>query len=130
MITEYEDYCSYEVAKMPKEKGFDGPCNCYGAYNGVNLTYRLCVTDKYTNWNKHTDKRIISYPTHQQAKRWLLKKHNIFICVLFMEDSGGFGYTIEDIVKKKIIGSSEDSSYKEPEEADDASIKHCLENLI
>lgn len=35
MIIKYEDYCSYEVAKMLKEKEFDKPCAC--CYKDGNL---------------------------------------------------------------------------------------------
>ena len=112
MITEYEDYCSYEVAKLLKEKGFPQKYDIM-VYNEEDYEDKYCYC-----------------PTHQEVRRWFLKKYNIFITILFVEEDNRFGYTIEDIVKKKYIGSSGNSSYKEPEEADDASIKYCLENLI
>ena len=119
-----EDYVSFETAKMLKEKGFPLPSTNFE-------DWVFCMYDENGDiqWGcYHPD--YYCRVTLQMAMKWLLKKHNIFICILFMEDLNRFGYTIEDIVKKKIIGSSGDSSYKEPEESDDAAIKYCLENLI
>lgn len=118
MTTITEDYVSFETAKLLKKKGFN-PLEC-GMYYSI------------TTGKKTTEllSSLIACPTIQKAKKWLLKNHNIFICILFMEDLGGFGYTIEDMVNKKCIATSKNSSYKEPEEADDAAIKYCLENLI
>jgi len=133
MITEYEDYCSYEVAKLLKEKGFPHSMvyneDEYEVQRMV-LQTELVKAGTLSSYPVGVPEPKCYCPTHQRAKRWLLKKHNIFICILFMEDLNRFGYTIEDIVKKKIIGSSGDSSYKESEEADEAAIKYCLENLI
>ena len=143
MINDYEDYCSYEVAKLLKEKGFPQEYDIYHSmvYNEEDYEDEYEVQRMVVQTELVKAGTLSSYPvgvpepkcycpTHQRAKRWLLKKHNIFICILFMEEDNRFGYTIEDIVKKKYIASSGDSSYKEPEEADDASIKYCLEKLI
>ena len=101
-----------------------------GCYNeGHGMLYQIDNPPDYYKYYKIIGDTI-SAPTHQETNRWLLKKHNIFICVLFMEDSGGFGYTIEDVVNKKCIATSGTSIYKEPEEAEDVAIKHCLEKLI
>lgn len=108
MVTITEDYCSQEVYILLREKGFDG--------------------EIHTTFDKegYTQASV----TLQMAMKWLLKKHNIFICVLFLEESIGFGYTIENIITKKYIATSKNSSYNEPEEACEAAIKYCLENLI
>jgi len=96
-----EDYVSFETSKLLKEKGFDIPCNCYGAYNGVNLTYRYCITDKYTNWNKHTDERTISCPTLQMAMKWLREVYNICITIYPDKEKGyeAVLYNIKDDVE-------------------------------
>ena len=68
-----EDYCSFEISKLLKEKGFDGLCYTY---------YPRGVKDKYNismladNHNKHSE---TSRPTLQMAMKWLRKKHNIDI---------------------------------------------------
>lgn len=125
MIT--EDYVSFETAKLLKEKGFDEKCSSVWRFtsnspkgNGKWILYGYNMTDEYSIWN----------PTLQMAMKWLLKKHNIFICLLFLEESNGFGYTIENIITKKYIATSKNSPYKKPEEACETAIKYCLENLI
>ena len=128
-----EAYVSFEMAKLLKEKGFDVPCNCYGAYNGVNLTYRLCITGKYTNWNRHTDKFIISCPTLQMAMKWLRENYLLHISIDMM-NGGRWEYEIDDIstpfdggILPKYYCGKTFSSY---EEAVNDAIKYCLENLI
>ena len=132
MATIKEDYVSFEIAKLLKEKGFDIPCNCYGAYNGVNLTYRLCITDKYTNWNKHTDKFIISCPTLQMAMKWLREVHNIFIQITVDFSDGAYpmyDVCVVDLARCTSIIINGYNRYS-CEETIKAGIKHCLENLI
>ena len=122
MIT--EDYVSFETAKLLKKKGFPQTTfRCHYIIDG-NAHYK-----SFENRCGFGDYDIIA-PTLQMAMKWLLKKYNIFICVLFLEESNEFGYTIEDIIKKKYITTSKKSSYKEPEEACEAAIKYCLEKLI
>ena len=81
MIT--EDYCSFEVAKLLKEKGF---------LKGIDLrtTQNLSFYDNIGlrhNLNRWYDSLIqdkidfIVAPTHQMAMRWLREVHNIFIVI-------------------------------------------------
>lgn len=135
MATIKEDYVSFEIAKLLKEKGFDVPCNCYGAYNGVDLAYRFCLTNKYTNWNKHFDKTIISCPTLQMAMKWLKKAHNIVVEPFMQEDTKYVWYIhrIETKFNKKYLvfcWGSKNKKYEQYEEACEAAIKYCLKKLI
>ena len=132
MATITEDFVSFETAKLLKEKGFDIPCNCYGGYNGVNLTYRLCITDKYTNWNKHTDKTIISCPTLQMTMKWLREMHNIFIEINVSIDLNGnyhYSYSILNKECKYVRKGYTDFDW-DYKQSCEAAIKYCLENLI
>ena len=115
-----EDYVSFETAKLLKDKGFDEFTFSNYNENGI-----VQFTEVETRVAKGYQR-----PTLQMTMKWLLKKYNIFICILYIEDLDGFGYTIEDVVNKKCIASSGDSSYKEPEQAYEAAIKYCLENFI
>ena len=132
MIT--EDYVSFETAKLLKEKGFDVPCNCYGTFNSVNLAYRFCLTDKYTDWNKHFGKTIISCPTLQIAMKWLREVHNLAIqieLIDFLEHGEVWLYSvIERKTIKQLTGRDEDFTEHSYEEACEAAIRYCLENLI
>ena len=129
-----EDYVSFETAKLLKEKGFDVETEHKMWYvvkqfstgcHWNSCTYK--VGDITREYNKDC---CIPIPTLQMAMKWFLKKYNIFIGILFLEESDGFGYTIENIITKKYIATSKNSSYKEPEEACEAALKYCLENLI
>ena len=80
MIT--EDYVSYEVAKLLKEKGFDESTSMvYMSYGD------LCKCNRYdsirnSNYNDIT-KNYFEYtaPTLQMAMKWLREVHNLFICI-------------------------------------------------
>ena len=130
MATITEDYVSYEVAKLLKEKGFHEKVNHVYHYYTSAPFYQRHLRDFNGEDYKNLRHEYYSAPTLQMAMKWFLKKYNIFICILFLEEYNGFGYTIENTLKKKYIATSENSSYKEPEEACEAAIKYCLENLI
>lgn len=79
MIT--EDYCSYEVAKLLKEKGFDEKCPSY---------YRVQDSKIDLLWNHFEGKLIsnselnqyfVSAPTHQMAMKWLREEKGIYVYV-------------------------------------------------
>ena len=67
-----EDYCSYEVAKLLKEKGFDE--ECIGAYSETNHT----ITKFEPNVkNSKVGPLMYSAPTHQMAMKWLREVHKL-----------------------------------------------------
>jgi len=131
MIT--EDYCSYEVAKLLKDKGFDGLCYCheFTNYEGNFTTYH---TEYPENWNQ--SEPCVSIPTLGMALKWLREEKNILIYVypvinLLVKDDNTFHWRWEG--KKKIhcapqVGDKH--NYEIYEEAVEAALKYCLENLI
>lgn len=82
-----EDYCSFEVSKLAKEKGFDWEClfffdkdgkevepaeeNHYGCEGGMHLS----------EWFRNYNIRFISKPTHSLLQKWLREKHKIYVFV-------------------------------------------------
>lgn len=70
MIT--EDYVSFEVAKLLKEKGFDIPCRM-SYFNGLLVDYTMYG---------FCDGELINCPTLQMASKWLRIVHKIDLCVL------------------------------------------------
>ena len=132
MIT--EDYCSFEVAKLLKEKGFDVP---------VNYEYHYKITIPQFHRKKHNFNGIeysncssewYSAPTHQMAMKWLRKEHNILLFLLPAQENGKLVYLVEVWTWNEEEGIYE-STYapmprKEPEQAVEAAIKYCLKNLI
>ena len=68
-----EDYCSYELSKLLKEKGFDGQTH-------GNMSEIPCV----------------SYITHQMVMKWLREVHGLFIQI------GYYGDWADDADGKKV----------------------------
>ena len=121
MIT--EDYVSFETAKLLKEKGFD-EC-CYGYYYEPNhLSHST-----FDITNSELESESYSAPTLQLAMKWLREMHGLFIGIDYA-NIAGLGFTYQ----ATILPNGEDYSYclhkKSYEEACEAAIKYCLENLI
>lgn len=121
MIT--EDYVSFEVAKLLKEKGFD-KFIVYGwdeqIFDKENPRYFSLNFDKKEHW--------ISCPTHQMAMKWLRTEKNIYIEIRRSFDTYLYGVII---LKQDGIGIAEiGKTYYYYEDAVEASLKYALENLI
>ena len=138
MENKLEDYCSFEVAKLLKENGFNSRCHA---------TYDTAVTGgkpRFSEYEvlsyfpygmKNTDDKynmVISAPTHQMAMKWLRDVHNLHIGIV--KGPKGYHITIETIplgvvkyITREIVGTTYVDSY---EEAVEAALKYSLENLI
>lgn len=83
MIT--EDYVSFEIAKLLKEKGFDEATNRY--YNAQCCQIRTVSDTFMWHWNNEEFmKRVlmegaIAIPTLQMAMKWLREVHNILVVI-------------------------------------------------
>ncbi len=133
MIT--EDYVSFETAKLLKEKGFDGASRRmfrtlkgYPAkfYDLPNWTTNIDLNDTCQNCE------FAIIPTLQMATKWLREVHHIFISISFQYDKFNYPhyfYKIANIGKKE-DWNIEKSEHITVEEATEAAIKYCLENLI
>lgn len=138
-----ERYCSYEVARLLKEKGFDE--ECHHIYVGVTLEWTNTIYgDDVISNNEipYVDTDVITAPTHQMACDWLQETHNLFLNVGFGNDvKGEFLYMVDiyDLSDSAVHGK-----YKPIVEADDylktnpktvgdaieAALKYSLENLV
>ena len=118
-----EDYVSFEVAKLLKEKGFDSPC--MGRYSVRSKEFHLDCTKMCNNGGLFE----CAAPSQAMAMKWLRETHSIAIESMLL--SHGWFCQIEKILEdfcKEYI--DETDSYKTYEEAVEAAIKYCLENLI
>ena len=102
-----EDYVSYEVSRLLKEKGFDGQTH-------GNMIEIPCV----------------SYITHQMAMKWLRDIHGIIITIDYDEDEDcenneRYGFTIYQSTRTVDL-----STFQTFEEAVEAALKYCLTKLI
>ena len=72
MIT--EDFCSFEVAKLLKEKGFDELCIFKYNSEGVRMKAGVAIDE----WqNSELDDDECSCVSHQMAMKWLREVHKL-----------------------------------------------------
>lgn len=134
MIT--EDYVSYETAKLLKEKGFNEATNRY--YNAQYDQIRTVSDTFMWQWNdEEFMKKVlmdgsIAIPTLQMTMKWLREVHKLYINI--WADPKDVENNDFDIVFRTQVfnstsnyGTYEFSTY---EEACEAAIRYCLENLI
>ena len=128
-----ETYCSFEVSKLLKEKGFDAQCRA--AYTDYGQLFTTQIQQYITNiiCSKGNLWKCIA-PTHQMAMKWLIEEKNIFIVI----EPHAYDYINE---KNKSYDCSvwvgdryyeyiESKDYPSYEDAVEAALKYCLENLI
>jgi hypothetical protein len=129
MIT--EDYVSFETAKLLKEKGFNEktPQNYFVGDDKP----RGCKIGEMIYHKKLTeDTHLIAAPTLQMTMKWLREVHNKSIEVR----SQGLKATSIGWVVEIYNLRNQDEEFHHPytfptyEEACEAGIKYCLENLI
>ena len=129
-----EDFVSFEVAKLLKEKGFNEPCKVwYSEYTSQfgGEKYTSIEFDDHNRFKK--DYKFLFYaPTHQMAMKWLREMHKLSIEPFYMFPAI-WEIDIKYIDKKTDLSEFEDirdKSYNSYEEAVEAALKHCLKNLI
>lgn len=122
-----EAYCSFEVSKLLKEKGFDEPC-C-GRYSIRSKEFHLDCTKMCNNGGLFE----CAAPTHQMAMAWLREKYGIFIAI--NNDDLDFNWQCYDLINRgstldpKILSESY-GGFKHYEDAVEAALKFCIKNLI
>lgn len=125
-----EDYVSFEIAELFREKGFDAECS--GTYSTGDK--ELSISSECPYSNDLNDDMFIAAPTLQMAMKWLREVHKIDICVCRELDEYGDcydGYIVvvysSKVYMVTIRDVEKDLSY---EEACEVAIKYCLTNLI
>ena len=137
MIT--EDFISFETAKLLKEKGFDEHCFCInyplpeGGHHNIilpNLLNNSIIpfTDEYKFCRYKED--FITIPTLQMAMKWLREEYEIDIIIF--RHIRGKRITFYARVEQNTHLEHQDKCnlYQSYEQACEAAIKYCLENLI
>lgn len=121
-----ERYCSYEVATLLKEKGFD--VGCYGRYSIRSKEFHFDATRKCENHGLF----IIAAPTHQMACDWLGDIHDLHIIVYPYKRGNSKGWccyvykTYNLLGQERYVNETCNSCYEAIEEA----LKYSLENLV
>ncbi len=130
MATITEDYCSFETAKLLKEKGFHEVCKCqYGRHGDISWT--SCNNGNVTTFAR---------PTLQMAMKWLREVYNIHITInysAFLYGTRPYYWNIDKMdtlpranTQIETSTNTHDYSFVHYEIACETAIKYCLENLI
>ena len=150
-----EDYVSYEIAKLLKEKGFDWECFQYWYEEGNKLIHSQSI---YPIQNISNPSFFgPAAPTLQSARKWLKEKYNILLVVDYEYECDttpyffkiyrlgkygkpervaikGVSYDKDNNATEHIVGYRDwersKGDYSTYERAANAAIKYCLENLI
>lgn len=117
-----ERYCSFEVAKLLKEKGFVIPCD-----------WIYCSDGTFGHKNSLWDKEMFLAPTHQMACDWLREKgYHIEIYA----NASGYRFIISktppdgtDLVCD-IEGNNDGGAWDDFGECIETALKYAFENLI
>lgn len=127
MIT--EDYVSIETAKLLEEKGFNEVCFKYALNDKIynNGDFVIC----------HRDDVEVGIPTLQMAMKWLREVHRLHCNIGY--DNVNWYWDVQT-VRKPVTEETAPKmlpaiatiglTYNTYEEACEAAIKDCLENLI
>lgn len=153
MIT--EDYVSFETAKLLNEKGFwNRKIERRYILNDVSV-YRWICGNSYKEFKSgelvtYRDQEFLYHeiiensidaPTLQMAMKWVRETYNIHIVPYFdkLQNSDDLPYSFTlylvsehcaTIEKTACFDIDENYYWKYPEQACEAAIKYCLENLI
>jgi hypothetical protein len=125
MTTITEDYCSYEVAKLLKEKGFNEPCDNYYDKKGSEKQEPQELT-----WNEimYSYNEFLKAPTHQMAMKWLREVHGLIISIEFQIICPTWKWRI--YIKSSNDKHTDFRHYNKYEDAVEKALKYTVENLI
>jgi hypothetical protein len=122
MATTKEDYVSFEIAKLLKEKGFKG----FTMFSYSNRGTTMCG-----HWENEID--WLPKCTLQMAMKWLREVHklDIDVSIEYKNSKKVYYYSI---LKKTVIRNIDclhsETNFDSYEQAAESAIKYCLENLI
>lgn len=150
MIT--EDYVSFGVAKLLKERGFNEWCfKCYGVavlHNGADISFdEECelkdegrgdeieyveggILYDYASNNREKVRTVWAAPTLWAAMKWLREKYNTHIEPRYFPTPNIYRYVIIHSPATFENIDSHPQYFNTYEEACEAGIRYCLENLI
>lgn len=118
----HEEICTYEVAKLAKEKGFNE--KCYHYYQKGVLESDGC----FNRYNKGIDS-ICSAPTQSLLQRWLREEKNIDIAIVPLY-AGGYSYIVYQIHCRDNRVVNTNAGYDTYELALEDALDYSLKNLV
>lgn len=124
-----EDYVSFEVAKLLKERGFDELC-LFKYLEGTRVKAGQAI-DEWQNSELNYDE--FSAPTHQMAMKWLREVYSLCVVIdpVVKDGDGSAGCLwAYDISKYTEPIHISDCIFELYTQAVEAALKYCLKNLI
>ena len=120
-----DDYCNFETAKLLKEKGFNVPLCCIYDIDGL-------FVDDHAEFSNSTDAPGFECvaPTLQMALKWLREVHDCPIEILWHWNANSQCSEWYFVHHMELKPLPQIQYYDTYEEACEAAIKYCLENLI
>ena len=127
-----EEYVSFDVAKLLKEKGFNEECRTYYKVFPKNRIAAIYHSSENRGVSEDDPNEILC-PTQQMTMRWLREEKGLFISI--GNDDLDYNWQIFDVKNRTkdldpTCLTESYAGYKTYEEACEAAIKYCLENLI
>lgn len=139
-----EDYCSYDVAKLLKERGFSENTICkYADIGGITERWYDDYRERVVRFHFDEGYQIepliepkdryeiigntIPAPTHQMAMKWLREKDIDIVIIPLFKFKGGRIYLYEVHSETADLRTGQFDTY---EEAVEAALKYCLTYLI
>lgn len=118
-----ESYCSYEVAKLLKEKGFDEPCRYFYKFDSKERYYGTELT------NSLVGDKIYNTCTHQMAMAWLRDK-GVYVEVEIIITTEHKVFYHSSVCTLNVYWTVVGQWCDTYEEAVESALKYCLENLL
>ncbi len=155
-----EDYCSFEVSKLLKEKGFDCQCDMLhiekekhpilGSLFKDGNDLEIVTNSQFEEYKVEygfdgylKGKEILTIPTHALAIKWLLVNHKVAIDVVLRSSEPSWlavivnNYSIThkgsgnfDYFTNETRLTNEFKGWKTPEEATETALLYTLKHLI
>ena len=130
MGTIKEDYVSFEIAQLLRDKGFEGVVHAY--YNIWDNGNKVCPVEEFSH--SEAPHLYIPCPTIQMVMAWLREEYRLEIYpyhnnLTIYNDKWWFEI-IEYPNTVAEYESGKDEEFDTYQEACQAAIKYCLENLI
>jgi hypothetical protein len=114
-----------------KEKGFNEQCRDFYRQENENWLHRNTYEYNYFNLQMPRWEDCYACPTLQMVMKWLREVHNINIDIVSVWNQKRFEYQVFIVTPENAKHCYVDEKlYLSYEEAAEAGIKYCLDNLI
>ena len=127
----HDEICTYEVAKLAKEKGFRETVGWYYNTNGLNLLKRGC-----NGGNPNLINGLYSAPTQSLLQRWLREEKKLHIDIVatasgycwVIDETNGTSITDSDVLNR--FTNDDSGRFDTYELSLEDALKYALENLV